>query len=209
MNEGEARVESGYSPAKNYRLPGYGNTTLSGSPDRRKNAAAGKNLAGKRGVSFHAFSQFTCQYWKRSGARISAACCLLSLLALRIKQTRAAARRSASGHRFNTSGPHHHPLLIRRSQIISSLWNSATCWLWRFFSLSSAGGSDRHRGCAATNQLHLAAATLFLDTLGEFNINRVAQVAIEQGFYPARFSQLSTISAPRRWFFGVTFNFFY
>jgi uncharacterized protein (DUF2267 family) len=69
--------------------------------------------------------------------------------------------------------------------------------LWRFFQLVQrlANRIDIAAAQHFTNQLHLAAATLFLDTLGEFN--GVAQVGIERDFIQRVFPR-STSSAPRR-----------
>lgn len=56
-----------------------------------------------------------------------------------------------------------------------------------------------------TNQLQLAAAAFFLDTLGE--LNRVAQVGIQRDFIERVFTQLDHFRAKTLQFFGVALNF--
>jgi hypothetical protein len=89
----------------------------------------------------------------------------------------------------NTSAMASSPSSIRRSRICSSLWKNATCWLWRFFSLSSAWRIGSTSRCAAfTNQLQLAAAAFHLDALCQFN--GVAQILVERDFIQRVFTQV-------------------
>ena len=87
-------------------------------------------------TDYSSFSDSSRRYWKIRRADFGGLFPSFSFFALRIKER--SCWRSAFGHRFSTSGTASSPCSIRRSRICSSLWNSATCWLWRFLSLSSA-----------------------------------------------------------------------
>ncbi len=115
--------------------------------DRRK-APPPENLAGKRGVSFRL--QPVHADTGRSGARISAACCLLSLLALRISERSRDDRRQATGltlpvphHRLLQSDDRANHFQLMKQRNLLGCDGSSAC---------QRGESDRHRGRAAFYQ---------------------------------------------------------